>query len=272
MAKRRAAKRTHEKRARGATAPDARVTSADPKDKHDLARVEARMHALLARGEATAWDVGKLIDEVAARGLHHAEKFTTLEQWADARFPQGWGTLKRYRRVAQAFTRATTKKHGTWKLALGLQYIEATPEHEKPGEIPRLLVRVPAKSGKAMELIPFVECKTKDLERAIEAALSKPDAYDDKAEANAKRARMEAQAAVAAPKGVHLHAPLVRAHPHPEHPELVRYDVVGIDESDLARVARALLAIAKKRSHGTKGRRGSVPDRGARAKKSRSHG
>ena len=243
MAKRKAAKRAEQDRRR----TDARVTSADPKDRVELVRVETRMRALLARGEATAWDVGRLIDEVATRGLHHAEKFTTLEEWADARFLQGWATLKRYRRVAKAFTRATTKKHGTWKLALGLQYIEATPEHEKPGEIPRLVVRVPTKSGKAMDPIPFAACKPKDLERAIEAALAKPDAYDGVAEANAKRARTEAQAAVASPRDQHLHAPLVRAHPHPEHPELVRYDVVGIDEQDLGRVARALVAIAAKR-------------------------
>ena len=78
-------------------------------------------------------------------------------------------------------------------------------------------------------------------------ALAKPDAYDDAATAHAKRARLAAQAAVASPKGQHLHAPSVRAHPHPEHPKKVRYDIVGIDEDDLARVAKALLALTRRR-------------------------
>jgi hypothetical protein len=115
---------------------------------------------------------------------------------------------------------------------------------------------VPTKSGKDAQLIPFAKCHTRQLEKAIEAALGKPDAYDDDATANAKRRRMEVQAVVAAPKGTHQHAPLVRAHPHPEHPKEVRYDVVGIDEDDLERVAKALLAFARKRA--TRGKRSAA--------------
>ena len=236
-------RRTSSKNRTGA-AIDPNVAAADPEDRKKLARIEARMKRLLREGEAKAWLVGKLLNEIAAGQLHHADKFTSLQAYADARFAQGWVTLHRYRRVASAFTQATTKKHGVTKLYLGLLYIEATPEHERPAELPRLLVRVPDKKEQVTE-VPFVRCTTRDLERAIALANARPGERDDVASAGAKRARARVQEAVAAPKGVHLHAPYVRAHPHPEHHGHVRFDIVGIDDDDLERVAKALLGFAR---------------------------
>ena len=227
------------------TTDDARTGTATASERADLARLEARLRVLLARGEGSAWEVGRVFDDVASRGLHHAAGFATLAAYADARFAQGYTTLKRNRRVAMAFTKRTTVRHGVTKLHLGLLYIDATPEHERPAEIPRLEVRVPGRGGQVVAK-PFADCSTHELERAIEAALAKPRETDDPATAKAKRVQADLQAAVAAPKGTHQHAPSVRAYPHPDHHGELQFDLRAVDLRDAPRVAKALLTAAKK--------------------------
>lgn len=130
-----------------------------------LARLERRIEARLEAGEGAAWDVGMLFDGIARGALHHAAGYETLEAYADARFPRyGYRTLRRYRRVALAFTRGAVRKHGLLKLELGLRYIELTPASERAAEIPRLVVRVPANG-----LIPFARASARQLEDAIDA-------------------------------------------------------------------------------------------------------
>jgi hypothetical protein len=123
-----------------------------------------------------------------------------------------------------------------WTARIGL-----TPEHERPAEIPRLGIRVPY--GSEFSIVPFEKATTTDLERAIALASGKPTAHDDVHQKSAKKLSSVLQAIVAAPKGTRRHAPVVRVHVTDD--KHLRIDVIGIDQDDLARVARALGAHAK---------------------------
>jgi hypothetical protein len=209
-----------------------------------LARLEARIHALLDKDEADAYDAGKHFDQIVRGMLYVEAGFPTAEAYADARFEQGYRTLRRYRRVANKFAKRVVVKHGTTKLDLALRYIEITPEDERPMDV--LTMEFPTTRGPSPKTVPFAKATQRDLERAIEIALAKPTAKDGPKEARAKALRDRFQRAVAAPKGVSRHAPLVRAHVN-HGTGKVRVDIVGIDEDDLVRVLRAALALARKR-------------------------
>lgn len=212
-----------------------------PAERKKLDALEKRIHAMLDRGESLAWDVGKAFDEIARGGMHLDAGYPTLEAYADDRFEEGYRTLKRDRRVALAFAKRTVVKYGTTKLDLALTYMSATPEHERAAEVDRLEVAVPV--GTKLASVPFGKASVSQLEKAIKHATALPTAHDDAKQARAKRRAHALQRAVAAPKGTHSHAPLVRAHVAEDGQ--LRFDVVGIDEADLARVARALLAQAR---------------------------
>ena len=209
-----------------------------------LARAETKIHALLHRGEDAAWKAGRAFDALARAGLHHAAGFATLEEYAEARFPQGYRTLKRCRRVALAFRSATVIKYGTTKLDVALSYIALTPEHERASEIPSLVFRVPDKSGKKAIEVAFAKATVTQIERAIQLAKAKPTASDDVLHARAKRVRNELQTLVAAPKGTRRHAPAVRSHVTDDRG--LRVDVVGVDLDDLERVGKALIAMGNR--------------------------
>ena len=130
-----------------------------------LARLERRLDRGLEAGDRTAWDVGTLFDRIARESHYLASGHPTLEAYADDRFPEhGYRTLSRYRRIALAFTRSTTVRHGVLKLDLALRYIDLTPAPERPAEIPRLSIAVPGKGP-----LPFARCTKRDLERAVQS-------------------------------------------------------------------------------------------------------
>lgn len=89
-----------------------------------LATLQKQLHDVLDLGDAAAYDAGILFGQIAAASLYKA-KFATLEEYADAEFDEGYSTLQRYRRVANAFTRETVIAHGDKKLAYGLTWLKA---------------------------------------------------------------------------------------------------------------------------------------------------
>jgi hypothetical protein len=219
-------------------AKDARITGATLAERRALGKLEARVIARLTKSEEDQWRAGRDFDRIATKGLHHAGGFATLEAYADARFKQGYSTLARYRLVSGIFSLATTRKHGMTRLALGLAYIGATPEHERPRDLLRLVVRVP--DGARVVKVPFAKASKAQLEKAVSHENGKPHAADDAVTKRAKRVVAKLQPLVAAPKGATHHAPKIRAYASPNERDKLRIDVVGIDEDDLARVLRAL--------------------------------
>ncbi len=209
-----------------------------------LKRMETRIVALLDTSEGANYEAGKRFDAIARAMLYRDAGFETLEDYANARFNQGYRTLRRYRRVANAFAKRIVIAHGMTKLDLALRYIAITPEDERPMDV--LSMQFPTTHGKNPVTVRLAKASERDLETAIDIAQSKPTSHDTVKEARAKRIRDRFQRAVAAPKGKATHAPLVRAHVHDETGK-VRIDLVGIDEHDLVRVLRAALAEARRR-------------------------
>jgi hypothetical protein len=71
-------------------------------------------------GDANAWRIGRAVDKLISSQQHRDANYTTFEEYANARFSKyGYSTLRRYRRVAVTFPRATVRVHRVSKLELG---------------------------------------------------------------------------------------------------------------------------------------------------------
>jgi hypothetical protein len=208
---------------------------------HELQAIEAKITALLRKNEKGAWQVGKLIDHIATSNLHIEAGFASLDIYLDDRFPQGYSTLRRFRRVSLAFDESTVVKHGTSKLEAGLTYLEAVAAGNAPRWLLGAQIKVPGDGATKTEtLVPFAKVTNAELQRAILAARAEPQNADDRASRLAREYQLSIQAAVAAPKGTFRHAPIVRVKPHPDKEGAARVDVIGIDLDDLPRVGKAL--------------------------------
>jgi hypothetical protein len=225
---------------------DARVVAATRDEAARLRDIEADITRDLRKGEKLAYANGRRVDDIMTNGLHHGAGFATLEAYLEKRFPQGARTLLRYRRVALKFEEATVHKHGATKLDLGLTYIGHTPEEEQARDIPMLLVRVPDAKTKVIARVPFADCSTQSLERAIDAAKKKkPAPTDTPEEKRALKLAAELEKRTASPKGKRILAPRVRARAT-EGGE-PRFDLLGVALSDIERVATEMLAFARAR-------------------------
>ncbi|MEI8257330.1 MAG: hypothetical protein WCJ30_16775 [Deltaproteobacteria bacterium] len=223
--------------------PQIAVSLADPARR--LATLEKQVERSLVRGESAAWDAGHHFDVIAKEMLYSKAPLNlTLEQYAEKRFPQGYSTLKRYRRIATAFTRATTRKHGVTKLYAGLLYMDLLPDHHRPLELLRLVIPVVRAGSHRPVMVPFVQATSTEIDASAQQARTRPSAHDDVREARLKRARNALQASVAAPKGTMQHAPGVRA--HESDAGKLRFDVIAIDLEDLERVGLALVEYGRK--------------------------
>jgi hypothetical protein len=210
-----------------------------PSTRKELRISEERLRKLLAANESNAYKIGHLFDQIARSGLYLEIGFASLDSYANARFTQGYRTLRRYRRVALAFAEATVIKHGITKLDLGLTYLGAVGKRAKPAALLGLDIRVPD-DNQGTRNVPFSSITYDDLVRAVSAVSLLPHHDDPRLDKLAASWQATFQAAVAAPKGQFRHAPLVRVRPHAKRPGVVRVDVLGIDLDDVARVARAL--------------------------------
>jgi len=211
-----------------------------PSTREELRASEERLKKLLAANEANAYEIGHLFDRIARSGLVRDLGFASLDAYGNARFAQGYRTLRRYRRVALAFPEATVIKHGTTKLDLGLTYLGAVGKRQKPAALLGLEILVPDDNRKTRR-VPFATITYDELVRAVSAVSLIPHHDDPRLDQLAAEWQSTFQAAVAAPKGQFRHAPSVRVRPHPTRPGVVRVDVLGIDLDDVARVAKALV-------------------------------
>ncbi len=110
---------------------------------HELHAIEEKITELLRKNEKGAWQVGKLIDQIATTNLHLEAGYASLDIYLDERFPQGYSTLRRFRRVYLAFDESTVVKHGTSKLEAGLTYLEAAAAGNPPRWVLGAQIKVP---------------------------------------------------------------------------------------------------------------------------------
>ena len=207
----------------------------------ELAIMETKIVEQLRRNERGAWQVGQLIDRIATTGVHLDAGFASLDTYLDERFPQGYSTLRRYRRVSIAYDEASVVRHGISKLDAGLSYLDAVGLSSDPNALLALDIKVPGDGvSRTDSLVPFSKATNSEIQRAIVAARAVPENADDQAQRLAREWQLSIQAAVAAPKGTFRHAPIVRVKPHPDKEGAARVDVIGIDLDDLTRVGKAL--------------------------------
>jgi hypothetical protein len=203
--------------------------------------LEEKIEEHLRRNERGAWQVGRLVDQIATTDVHLDAGYPSLDIYIDERFQQGYSTLRRYRRVSVAFEEATVIKYGISKLDAGLTYLDAVGLKSNPKALLSLDIKVPTDGEKrTIRLVPFAKATNTQIQRAIVAAHADPENTDDHAIRLARQWQMSIQAAVAAPKGTFRHAPMVRVKPHPDKEGAARVDVIGIDLDDLTRVGKAL--------------------------------
>jgi hypothetical protein len=114
------------------------------------------------------WAIGRRLTQVAELGLHKSRGFPSIEAYAEKELKLARDNAFLYMRVAQAFNETMTATFGTEKLDRALRYIAATPEEEKPADIPKLKFRVPAEDGKTTVNKSFEQVTISDLRRAVE--------------------------------------------------------------------------------------------------------
>jgi hypothetical protein len=217
---------------------DPRIIPLSREEQRDQSAMEDELRAMLAEGEKLAWRIGRLFDQIARRKLYQ-HKFATLAEYADATFAQGYTTLWRYRRVATRFDEDSVGKHGVQKLILGLEYIEWTPEDERPADLLSLGIRVPDEDGK-IRVVPFADTTTRELEAAVNRYkyAGRDDAPKDaEPEADALQKHLAASSDAKVP------APRVRAKTGESG---LRFDLLGVHTDDLPRVGKLLASFGAK--------------------------
>lgn len=116
------------------------------------------------------WAIGRRLSQVAELKLYQAGGFDTLEAYVEAKLKITRQTAYQYVRVAEAFSEEVAATFGPEKLDRALRYIAATPEDEKPSDIPELRIPVPADDGATAHTKAFADVTVSELRRATQAA------------------------------------------------------------------------------------------------------
>jgi hypothetical protein len=123
----------------------------------------------LQKSAATnAWAIGRRLAQVAELGLHKSRGYPSIEAYAEKALRLTRDTAFLYMRVAQAFSETMAGTYGTEKLDRALRYIAATPEDEKPSDIPKMKFPIPSEDGKTVQNKSFEHVTIPDLRRATE--------------------------------------------------------------------------------------------------------
>jgi hypothetical protein len=135
-----------------------------------LDRATQDIRRLQKDSSKNAWVIGRRLAQVAELELHKARGFSSIEDYAESELALSRDTAFLYMRVAQAFSETVAAAFGAEKLDRALRYIAATPEEEKPKDIPTLKIRVPPEDGGEAQQKPFEEVTIAELRRAVQAA------------------------------------------------------------------------------------------------------
>ena len=171
MAKKRTKKKTAKKKT--TTIPKKSASKKHPAAlpaaaaKAALDRATQDIKKLQKGSSKNAWAIGRRLVQVAELELHKARGFARIDDYAEKQLKISADTAFLYMRVAEAFSETMTVTFGTEKLDRALRYIAATPEEEKPSDIPKLKFRVPSEDGKGSVNKSFEQVTIADLRRAV---------------------------------------------------------------------------------------------------------
>jgi hypothetical protein len=133
-----------------------------------LDRATKDIRKLQKSASRNSWAIGRRLIQVAELALHKSRGFPSIEAYAEKELRLTRDTAFLYMRVADAFSETMAGTYGTEKLDRALRYIAATPEEEKPADIPKLKFPIPSEDGKTTQNKAFEQVTIADLRRATE--------------------------------------------------------------------------------------------------------
>jgi hypothetical protein len=133
-----------------------------------LDRATRDIKKLQKSASRNSWAIGRRLAQVAELELHKSRGFSSIEAYAEKELKLTRDTAFLYMRVAQAFSETMAATYGTEKLDRALRYIAATPENEKPSDIPKIKFPIPSEDGKTVRNKSFDQVTIPDLRRATE--------------------------------------------------------------------------------------------------------
>lgn len=133
-----------------------------------LDRATQDIKKLQKSASRNSWAIGRRLAQVAELELHKSRGHSSIEAYAEKVLKLTRDTAFLYMRVAQAFSETMAATYGTEKLDRALRYIAATPENEKPADIPKLKFPIPSEDGKTVQNRSFEQVTIPDLRRATE--------------------------------------------------------------------------------------------------------
>ncbi len=141
----------------------------------DLARealdaATAAIRELLQGAARNEWAAGQRLSHVARLNLFEARGYPSFDAYVRHALDLAPATAYKYMRVAEVFTEELCATFGVEKLDRAITFIGATPETEKPEDVPKLKIKVPAEDGGPGVEKSFAEVTVDELRRATQAA------------------------------------------------------------------------------------------------------
>lgn len=109
--------------------------------------------------------LGARLSEVNRGALFTCDGFTDFKSYLERKIDLSRDQAYKWMGVADNFSESLAAQFGVEKCYAFLRYIEATPEEDRPADILRMVLRVPAKDG-SVTAKPVAECSVRDVEAA----------------------------------------------------------------------------------------------------------
>jgi hypothetical protein len=209
-----------------------------PPSKAPLATMTDRLRLLATRSEEMWWEIGVLLDEIAARGLVPLS-FDDFAAFAATEVGLPKADALRFRRVSHHFSREMAMRFGAARLDMLLQYLDAAPSAHYALDLLRIevIVRI---DGEDVAVL-FSEISDEDLAHAVRSAKRRRTTSDPSIPPDVAAERDRLADALAG------EAPDVRVKVHHTAGGVDDYSLslTGIDPFNMAAVGKVLLAEGK---------------------------
>jgi len=158
-----------------------------------------RLKGAVGRG---MYEVGVRLGRIANERLWASRGYTSFEHYLEEGVSFSRSTGYKLIRIARQFDAEVAERYGVEKLELGLRYLEATPEHERPSNLVHTDLRVRDPNGR-FRSVSFHEATPSQIREAIQLAAESKVARQQVPETWEKIADQLAAALPPPPPGVH---------------------------------------------------------------------
>lgn len=115
------------------------------------------------------YDMGRVLAGVRDKKLYLARGHRTFEDYLDVEAVVKRSAAYAFIRIATTFERRFAISKGSTWLEASLRYIEATPEDEKPSDVPRLAIPIESQDGKSRRK-PIAAASVREIRQAAHTA------------------------------------------------------------------------------------------------------